>query len=137
MIAILIVYGINSTYNSPTRQGLEFMLFSVFMVLGAVYSWAYLPNVQRRMLPSAITSGSAVEELLAGGTDGMSSARPRLETKSLEDLGEGRERAKRDGEITTVKEKLRQLKHGRRRVMASSASPGLGFGVSGHDIGLR
>lgn len=128
MIAILIVYGINSGYKSATRQGLEFLLFSIFMALGAIYSWAYLPNLQRRMLSIDPGGGDATE----GRTP-----RSRLETKSLEDLGEGRERAKRDGEITTVKEKVDELKRRRRRGMRGAASSGGGYGLSGQDIGMR
>lgn len=127
MIAILIVYGINSGYKSATRQGLEFLLFSVFMALGAIYSWAYLPNLQRRML--SIDPGRE-------GLEGRP-ARSRLETKSLEDLGEGRERAKRDGEITTVKEKVEELKRRRRRGLRGAAGSGGGYGVSGQDISMR
>lgn len=117
MIAIIIVYGINSSYKSSTRQGLEFLLFSVFMFTGAVFSWAYLPNIQRRMF--VVDEGS-------GGP--RTAPRARLETKNLEALGEGRERAKRDGEINTgIKEKVGELKRRRRR----------GFGSRGQNIGMR
>lgn len=118
MVAIVVVYGINSGYKSSTRQGLEFMLFSVFMLAGAVYSWAYLPNLQRRMF--------TVDEPSAGDPEGRRNARARLETKNLEDLGEGRERAKRDGEVITIKEKVEELKRRRR-----------GLGARGQDIGMR
>lgn len=131
MIAILIVYGINSGYKSTTRQGLEFLLFSIFMALGAVYSWAYLPNLQRRMLSLDPGGGAA-----ADGLEGRP-PRSRLETKSLEDLGEGRERAKRDGEVTTVKEKVEELKRRRRRGMRGGAGSGGGYEVSGQSIGMR
>lgn len=121
MVAIVVVYGINSGYKSTTRQGLEFLLFSFFMLLGAVYSWAYLPNLQRWVIPP----------------DGA--GKPRLETKNLEDLGEGRERARRDGEVVTVREKVEQLKRRpRRREMPIYAADGVRtYAVRGQDIGMR
>lgn len=121
MVAIVVVYGINSGYKSSTRQGLEFLLFSLFMLLGAVYSWAYLPNLQRWVIPR----------------DGA--GKPRLETKNLEDLGEGRERARRDGELVTVSEKVEDLRRRRRRremPVYAVDEPGL-YAVSGQDIGMR
>jgi PHS family inorganic phosphate transporter-like MFS transporter len=66
---VLVVYGINSGYSSTTRQGLIFLLFATFMALGAIYSWAYLPDVQREVYDD----------------DG----KKRLETRNLEELGEG------------------------------------------------
>ena len=69
-MAVLVVYGINAGYASRTRQGLIFLLFSAFMALGAIYSWGYLPDVQR---------------VVYDGPDG----KRRLETRSLEELGGG------------------------------------------------
>lgn len=123
MVAIIVVYGINSGYKSSTRQGLEFLLFSLFMALGAVYSWAYLPNLQRRMF-----------SVDPSNPEGRS--RSRLETKSLEDLSEGRERAKRDGEVITIKEKVKELKR-RRRGMNYAANSSEGYAVRDQDIGMR
>lgn len=123
MVAIVVVYGINSGYKSSTRQGLEFLLFSLFMAMGAVYSWAYLPNLQRRMF-----------SVDPSNPEGRS--RVRLETKNLEDLSEGRERAKRDGEIITIKEKVNELKR-RRRGMNYAGNPSVGYAVGGQDIGMR
>lgn len=121
MVAIVVVYGINSGYKSSTRQGLEFLLFSFFMLLGAVYSWSYLPNLQRWVIPSD------------------DAGKPRLETKNLEDLGEGRERARRDGEVVTVREKVEELKRRRRRrEMPVYATDGARtYAVRGQDIGMR
>jgi PHS family inorganic phosphate transporter-like MFS transporter len=79
------VYGINTGYSSRTRQGLVFLLFATFMFLGALFSWAYLPDIQRKV-------------------DGH------LETKNLEELGEGRERARQEGQIITIREKWKQLR---------------------------
>lgn len=121
MVAIVVVYGINSGYKSSTRQGLEFLLFSFFMLLGAVYSWAYLPNLQRWVIPP----------------DGA--GKPRLETKNLEDLGEGRERARRDGEVVTVREKVEEIKRRRRRreMPVYAADGARNYSVQGQDIGMR
>lgn len=117
MVAVLVVYGINSGYNSPTRQGLIFLLFSVFMAMGAVYSWAYLPDIQRRVVDRE--TGKALG----------------LENKNLEDLGEGRERARRDGEVVTIREKLSALK--RRRHGANFSLESNGLEIRGQDIGMR
>lgn len=119
MVAVLVVYGINAGYRSTTRQGLIFLLFSLFMAMGAVCSWAYLPDIQRRVL------------------DPETGKPLRLENKNLEDLGEGRERARRDGEVVTVGEKLREL---RRRRRGAGFSLGSGPGsqeARGQDIGMR
>ncbi|KAL2019244.1 hypothetical protein VTK56DRAFT_9971 [Thermocarpiscus australiensis] len=90
IVAVLVVYGINSGYSSSTRQGLIFLLFATFMALGALYSWAYTPDVQR------VTY------------DG--SGRRRLETKNLEELGEGYMRARQEGQLIGAREKWADLK---------------------------
>lgn len=130
MVAIVVVFGINSGYKSSTRQGLSFMLFSIFMLLGAVYSWAYLPNLQRWTAVGAPAEG-----------EGGRRRKPRLETKNLEDLGEGRERARRDGEVITVRDKVAQLRLRRRRpsdrhVYEADGGPGV-YSVRGQDIVMR
>ena len=95
-MAVLVVYGINMGYTSSTRQGLIFLLFATFMALGALFSWAYLPDVQR------IT----VDE---------DTGHRRLETRTLEELGEGWERARLEGQVTTISDKWAEVKrrHGR------------------------
>jgi MFS transporter, PHS family, inorganic phosphate transporter len=90
ILALVVVYGINSKYTSSTRQGLIFILFGSVLAFGAVYSWAYLPSVQRLV---HVDDGKKV-----------------LETKDLEELGEGRGRAKAEGEIITVKDKLQEIR---------------------------
>ncbi|KAK4106004.1 MFS general substrate transporter [Parathielavia hyrcaniae] len=90
MVAVLIVYGINSGYTSTMRQGLIFLLFASFMALGAVYSWAYLPDVQRTVYDD----------------DG----KKRLENRTLEELGEGYLRAQQEGQVIGAREKWRDRK---------------------------
>lgn len=134
MIAIVVVYGINAGYRAPNRQGLLFLLFSAFMAMGAAYSWAYLPNVQRRMVFASPAQDLDSPDM---GSGARARARSHLETKSLEDLGEGRERARRDGEFITVREKVEEIKRRRRRGLRGSAEhSGDGYGVEGHDIGM-
>lgn len=136
MVAIVVVYGINSGYKSTSRQGLSFLLFSVFMLLGAVYSWAYLPNLQRW----TVVAPTATEDGGRGSGSGSGSSKPRLETKNLEDLGEGRERARRDGEVITVREKVAQLRRRRRRrsemPVYVAEGPGV-YAIQGQHIGMR
>ena len=101
---MLIVYGINSKYTSTTRQGLIFLLFASFMALGAIYSWAYLPDVQRLVVDEA--TGTRC-----------------LETKNLEELGEGCEKARQEGQVFTVREKWAEMRRrGRRRLGSVTSS---------------
>lgn len=93
IVALLVVYGINSSYTAANRQGLIFLLFGSFVAVGAIFSWAYLPDSQRWVVDE---DGHRV-----------------LEQKTLEELGEGRERARQLGEVTTVKEKWHGLKRRR------------------------
>ncbi|CCF38408.1 phosphate transporter [Colletotrichum higginsianum] len=102
IVALLVVYGINSSYTAANRQGLIFLLFGSFVAVGAVFSWAYLPDSQRW----------TVDE------DG----RRVLEQKTLEELGEGRERARQLGEVITVKEKWHDLKRRRASPEPSQAT---------------
>ncbi|KAK4192645.1 putative inorganic phosphate transporter [Podospora australis] len=101
IMAVLIVYGINAGYKSTARHGLVFLLFATFMALGAVYSWAYLPDVQRK-----------VYDPITG--------KKRLETKTLEELGEG---ALAEGQSFGVRQKWPELKRRvlRRKEEASSS----------------
>jgi PHS family inorganic phosphate transporter-like MFS transporter len=100
IVALLVVYGINASYKERNRQGLIFLLFGSFVALGAVYSWAYLPDVQRWV----------------DDEDGGKF----LETKNLEDLGEGREKAKLAGEIITARAKWAELVRRRRTTRTTS-----------------
>lgn len=90
----MIVYAINSSYESETRQGLIFLLFGSVAAVGAIFSWAYLPNSQRWV-----------------EYDG----RKYLEAKTLEELGEGRAKARLGGEVVTIKEKWDELRRRRKR----------------------
>jgi len=98
IIAVLVVYGVQVGYNSPTRQGLLFILFAAFMAGGAIYSWAYLPDVHRVVMG-------------------------KRETRNLEDLGEGRAKARREGEVITIREKWSELKRRRDRRSLGSDEP--------------
>ncbi|KAM3508462.1 hypothetical protein MY10362_001193 [Beauveria mimosiformis] len=89
IVAVLVVFGINKAYKSQTRQGLIFLLFGWVAVVGAFFSWAYLPDSQRWVVEH---TGDGREKRF-------------LETKDLEELGEGRERAKQAGELVTFKER--------------------------------
>ncbi|KAK2591402.1 hypothetical protein QQS21_010908 [Conoideocrella luteorostrata] len=92
IVAVLVVYGINSAYKSDTRQGLIFLLFGSVAAVGAIFSWLYLPDPQR-----------VIED------DGKRF----LETKGLEELGEGRERARQNGESVSLHERWQNLKRRR------------------------
>ncbi|EMR71135.1 putative phosphate transporter protein [Eutypa lata UCREL1] len=110
LVAVLVVYGINTSYSSSTRQGLIFVLFGSVLLLGAVYSWAYLPDPQRRR---------------PGGG---------FESKTLEELGGGRERARVEGEVITVREKVREIRR-RRRERGRTTDFGGGGGGGGPQPG--
>ncbi|KAG6026618.1 hypothetical protein E4U41_001227 [Claviceps citrina] len=105
IVAVLVVYGINSTYKSDTRQGLIFLLFGSVAAVGAVFSWLYLPDVQRIVGEGGGGGGG-------GGGEGGGGKRV-LETKDLEELGEGRQRARRNGEVVTIRERWRKLRNRR------------------------
>lgn len=116
MIAVLVVYGINETWQSEMRQGLIFIIFSIFMAFGSFCSWAYLPDIQRRVVdPYEIGKRTT-----------------RLETKNLEDLGEGRERARRDGEAITIHEKVEMIKRRKRGILRS----GGGYDMRQQEFGM-
>ncbi|EAQ90823.1 hypothetical protein CHGG_02758 [Chaetomium globosum CBS 148.51] len=123
IVAVLVVYGINSGYNSTTRQGLIFLLFATFMALGAIYSWAYLPDVQRPVYDGG-----------DGSDGGGGGGKKRLETRTLEELGEGYVRACQEGQAIGVREKwglLRaQLRHRAGRNRERSGMEEMGRGVS-------
>ncbi|KAG6006315.1 hypothetical protein E4U43_000456 [Claviceps pusilla] len=98
IVAVLVVYGINSTYKSDKGQGLIFLLFGSVAVLGALISWLYLPDSQR-----------VVQDEDADGSGG--GGKRFLQTKHLEELGEGRERARRNGEVVTARGRWRGLRN--------------------------
>ncbi|CAM1507289.1 Fc.00g069300.m01.CDS01 [Cosmosporella sp. VM-42] len=93
IVAVLVVYGINRGYHSQTRQGLIFLLFGSVAAVGAIFSWAYLPDLQRRV-----------------EYDGQKYH----EAKTLEELGEGREKARLGGEVITVREKWAEIRRRKR-----------------------
>ncbi|KAG6230322.1 hypothetical protein E4U26_008019 [Claviceps purpurea] len=102
ILAVLVVYGINSAYESDSRQGLIFLLFGSVAAFGAVFSWLYLPDLQR-----------VIEH--------EDSGKKFLETKNLEELGEGRERARRNGEVVTVRARWRDVRSRLRRSSLSAS----------------
>ncbi|KAM0459667.1 hypothetical protein ACHAPV_005381 [Trichoderma viride] len=94
IVSLLIVYGINRSYKSESRQGLIFLLFGSVAAFGAVFSWAYLPDPQKYV------------------DDG--DGKKYLETKDLEELGEGRVRARLSGDVVTFSEKWADIRRRRR-----------------------
>ncbi|KAL6896219.1 inorganic phosphate transporter [Trichoderma longibrachiatum] len=94
IFSLLIVYGINRAYKRDSRQGLIFLLFGSVAAFGAVFSWAYLPDPQRWV------------------DDGE--GKRYLETKDLEELGEGRVRARQSGDVVTFSEKWADIRRRRR-----------------------
>ncbi|KAF4338862.1 high-affinity phosphate permease phosphate-repressible [Fusarium beomiforme] len=101
LVAVLVVYGINQSYQAENRQGLIFLLFGSVAAVGAIFSWAYLPDSQRRV-----------------EYDGKSY----LESKTLEELGEGRVKARLGGELVTIEEKWDAIKRRKRGSMRSDPS---------------
>ncbi|KFA61649.1 hypothetical protein S40285_08196 [Stachybotrys chlorohalonatus IBT 40285] len=100
IVAVLLVYLINHEYHDDRRQGLMFLLFGSVAAFGAIFSYAYLPDAQRWVVE-----------------DGKRF----LQTKDLEELGEGRERARQGGEVITLKEKMSEIR--RKRVISRLDSP--------------
>lgn len=84
VVAVLMVYGINAGYDSATKQGLVFLLFAFVGAVGAIYSWAYLPDVQIKM-------------------------EGRWVNRDLEELGEGIVKARMQGQVFGVREKAKAL----------------------------
>ena len=76
-------------YDNEEKQGLIFILFASFMVFGAVYSWAYLPDIQHRVV--------------------LPSGKRKLVNRNLEDLGEGRMKNKIQGEALTIRGKWKEM----------------------------
>ncbi|CAG7556746.1 unnamed protein product [Fusarium equiseti] len=101
LVAVLVVYGINQSYQAENRQGLIFLLFGSVAAVGAIFSWAYLPDSQRRV-----------------EYDGKSY----LESKTLEELGEGRVKARLGGEFVTIEEKWDAIKRRKRGSTRSDPS---------------
>ncbi|RSL46899.1 hypothetical protein CEP53_010144 [Fusarium sp. AF-6] len=101
LVAVLVVYGINQSYDADTRQGLIFLLFGSVAAVGAIFSWAYLPNSQRWV-----------------EYDG----KKYLESKTLEELGEGRVKARLTGELVTIEEKWDEIKRRKRGSQRSDPS---------------
>jgi PHS family inorganic phosphate transporter-like MFS transporter len=70
IMAILLIYVINDSYKSTSRQGLILLLFCAVAALGSICAWAYLPEVQRhiRVGPKGeILSDGSIESPEAGG----------------------------------------------------------------------
>ena len=101
LVAVLVVYGINQSYQAENRQGLIFLLFGSVAAVGAIFSWAYLPDSQRRV-----------------EYDGKCY----LESKTLEELGEGRVKARLGGEFVTIEEKWDAIKRRKRDSTRSDPS---------------
>lgn len=80
ILAILVVYGIDAVFVGATRQGLIFILFAVVVAFGSIFSWSYIPDVQR-----------VIDK--------------KLTTMSLEELGQGLEWARSEGQVFTFRDK--------------------------------
>ncbi|KAK4226943.1 repressible high-affinity phosphate permease [Podospora fimiseda] len=120
ILAILIVYGINSGYHyNSERQGLVFLLFASFMALGALFSWTYLPDVQRK---KKTKSPDTKKKVLA-----------EYETKNLEELGEGYIKAVAEGQVFGIRGKWPDLK---RRVRKGFKRRRMEDGVDGDGVGV-
>jgi PHS family inorganic phosphate transporter-like MFS transporter len=92
VIAIFMVYGINTGYHSVSKQGLVFLLFAFVGSIGAIFSWAYLPDIQIKV-------------------DGV------LINRDLEELSEGMMKARMQGQVFGIKEKWQGLRWRIRRKM--------------------
>lgn len=106
-MAVLVVFGINKAYKNPNRQGLIFLLFGSVAIVGAIFSWAYLPDPQRTIVEEDVDM------------DGRRFRKKYLEAKSLEELGEGRVRAQLTGEVVTFKERVGEIRERRKRRTAA------------------
>lgn len=75
--------------KDPNSSGLGWVLviFSVVMASGALFAWAWIPDVQ-----NGRQDGSLV-----------------LESKTLEELAEGRRKAEEEGQVIGMRKKIRQL----------------------------
>jgi MFS transporter, PHS family, inorganic phosphate transporter len=85
IVAVFMVYAINTQYKSASRQGLIFLLFAAVGTTGALFSWAYLPDIQRRT------------------PDG------KLVNRNLEELGGGLQAAEAEEQIFTARGKMAAL----------------------------
>lgn len=97
IVAALLFYLIRLDDSSTKSQGLVFLLFASFMIFGALFSWAYLPDVQQ------VEYDQATDPPL-----------PRLVNINLETLGEGRKRARREGRAMTIRDRVAALRLRRR-----------------------
>ncbi|KAH7124967.1 hypothetical protein B0J13DRAFT_150476 [Dactylonectria estremocensis] len=93
------VYSINNEYEAITKQGLVFLLFAGIGATGAIFSWAYLPDIQRRR------------------PDGL------LANRTLEELGEGLVRAEAEGQVFTVREKWEWMQIKRKGPRVNEINP--------------
>ena len=93
LIVQLMLGRLSPWLASPRRNGLGVMLlvFAGVMALGALVAWAWLPELQNV------------------GVRGGEGKRERLESKSLEELAEGLERAGRDGEVVGLRRRVAGL----------------------------
>ncbi|RGP65226.1 hypothetical protein FLONG3_9313 [Fusarium longipes] len=99
-----VYYGVHQKQGAPATVvfvAICHFMFNFVAAVGAIFSWAYLPDSQRRVEYEGKTY---------------------LESKTLEELGEGRVKARLGGELVTIEEKWDAIKRRKRSSMRSDPS---------------
>jgi MFS transporter, PHS family, inorganic phosphate transporter len=68
IVVLLILQYVHASDPSTTTQGYIFIIFGVVMAIGAVFSWAWIPNIQEgRQDPQSLVLTNKILEDLGGG----------------------------------------------------------------------